>query len=185
MVRALRSALFVLTAAFLCGCQSPTDPDDTIDVDDFVEASVAPNPVVALESAEKTYRITVNDVVETHTYDWKATFDLTTLLNANAADSDLDLEFPVDLTSATFKVEQASGGIRNPPTGGETEHYESVIVNSSGNQFAAASTSQTMTIDLWYDLPSLRREALVTATLVFRDSDNRSFTKSLEIRVAP
>lgn len=173
-------------AALAVGCQSPTDPDDTISADEVVDVLVSPDPIQARESGDgKTYRIVVNEETETRAYDWKATFDLTVVLNSNAASDDLSLEFPLALTSASFKVEQASGGIRNPPTGGDSEHYESIIVQSTGNQYPAVNSFNVMTVDIWYDLPSLRREALVTATLGFKDNEGRTFTRIYEGRIAP
>jgi hypothetical protein len=187
MLRRARGVMVLLAACVTWACQSPTDHDETIDVDDFVEVAVAPNPAVAAESRGRTYRVVRgnNQPDEILEFDWKTTFTLTVTLNQNAADSDLDLAFPVTLTSATAKVEQASGGIVSPPTGGEVEHYESVIVQASSNSFPGASSSNTMTFDVWYDLPSLRREALITVSLAFRDDEGTSFTKIAEVRVAP
>lgn len=181
-----RGAVIVFTAAALCGCQSPTDPDDVIGVDEYVEATTNPDPVIAEECTDgKTYSVTVNDTTEKRLYDWKASFNITARLNDKAADKDLDLAFPVELISATFKVDQATGGIRNPPSGGEIEYSQSTIAQSTGNQFPAASTSQTMVIDLWYDLPSLRKEGLIVATLSFKDAEGRTFTRVADIRIAP
>ena len=36
-------------------------------------------------------------------------------LNSNATSEDVDLAFPVGITSATAKVQQAAGGIISPP----------------------------------------------------------------------
>ena len=35
------------------------------------------------------------------------------------------------------------------------------------------------------DLPSLRKEALVTVTMSFQDTDGQAFSKSYDVRVAP
>jgi hypothetical protein len=139
MLRLTRAPMIVFSAALLCSCQSPTDPDDTIDVDDYVEATSSPDPVIAdLCTDGKTYNVTVNDVTEKRLYDWKATFSVTVRLNDKAADKDLDLAFPVDVTAATFEVDQATGGIRNPPSGGELEYSQSTIVQSTGNRYAGS-----------------------------------------------
>jgi hypothetical protein len=82
-------------------------------------------------------------------------------------------------------VQQASGGIVSPPTGGEVEHYESVTSQVSGNQFNGANETLTMYFDVWYDLPSLKKEALVTVTLTFADENNKSFSKNVQVRVNP
>jgi hypothetical protein len=179
--------MVLLAAGLAWACQSPTDPDQTLDVDDFVDVTVTPNPATAAESHGRTYRVVRgnNQPDEILEFDWKATFTLAVTLNQNAGDKDLDLEFPIDITSATVKVQQASGGIVNPPTGGEVEHYESVIVQSSSNRFPGLDSSNTMTFDVWYDLPSLRRESLITVSLAFRDSSGKVFTKNVEVRVAP
>jgi hypothetical protein len=178
----------LLAAAALAGaCQSPTSTDtDTLDVDDFVDASVSPSPATAQASTDgKTYRVVRgnNQPDDILAYDWKTTVSVTVTLNSNAASDDVDLEFPTTILSATAKVEQASGGIVSPPTGGEAEHYESVLVSSTGNSFAAAGASQTMVFDIWYDLPSLRKEALVTFTITLKDDDGATFAKTVTTQV--
>jgi hypothetical protein len=40
-------------------------------------------------------------------------------------------------------------------------------------------------LDVWYDLPSLRREALITVTMSFQDADGKAFSKAYDVRVAP
>lgn len=169
-------------------CESPTDPDDdAYTVDDFVESTVTPNPATASTSDGKTYRVVRgnNQPDEILPYDWKSTFTVSTFLNSNATSEDIDVTFPVKLTSATIQVSQASGGIISPPTGGEVERYEWIIAASSGNQFTAINTDLAVTFDVWYDLPNLRREALLKALLTFVDDDGVSFTKTVEVLIAP
>jgi hypothetical protein len=182
------AAVLVAASVLLGGCQSPTDPDDIIGVDDFVEASVAPDPASAAESTDgKTYRVVRgnNQPDDILLFDWKTSFAVTIRLNDNANDSDLDLAFPVDITSATVKVQQATGGIISPPTGGDVEHQDYIISQTTGNRFSAASTSNSMTFDIWYDLPNLRKEAIVTVAVSLKDSESRTFTKTLDVRVSP
>lgn len=183
----VNGAAAVLAAAMMVACQSTTDPDEVLDVDDFVDVTVSPNPAQAGGADGRTYRVVRgnNQPDEILTFDWKTSFTLTVTLNQNATDGDLDLAFPVDITAATAKVQQASGGIVSPPTGSEVEHYESVLAQASSNRFAGANSSNTMTFDVWYDLPSLRREALITVSLAFRDDDGTTFTRNVEVRVAP
>ncbi len=92
----------------------------------------------------------------------------------------------VTLSSASTKVQQASGGIVNPPTGGDVEHYE-YVSSASSNKISAVGGAITQTFEVWYDLPSLRREALVTLTLNFTDdsSSPKTFTKTVNVQVAP
>jgi hypothetical protein len=42
-----------------------------------------------------------------------------------------------------------------------------------------------MTFQVWYDLPNLRREALVTVSLAFQDEDGSVFSETVEVLVAP
>jgi hypothetical protein len=172
---------------FVNGCQKPTE-DSSFDVDDFVDTSVNPNPAIADASTGKTYRVVRgnNQPDEILDYDWKTNFTVTVTLNTHATDSDgANLNFPVTLNSASVKIQQASGGIVNPPTGGETEHYESVIAQASGNEFGAVNSSISTTFDVWYDLPSLRKEALASVTFTFQDNDGTTFTKVVDVKVAP
>jgi multisubunit Na+/H+ antiporter MnhF subunit len=192
MLRVWKIGVAVMAAMaatmFMSACQSPTDPDDIIGVDDFVEASVSPDPALAAESPDgKTYRVVRgnNQPDEILAYDWKTTFITTIRLNDQANDKDLDLAFPVDITAVSVGVKQASGGIVTPPTGGEIEHSEFLVGQSSGNRFAAANTANNFMLDVWYDLPSLRREALITVTIGLKDSENRAFTKTIDVKVAP
>jgi hypothetical protein len=172
---------------FLVGCQSPTDPDETLDVDDILDLSVTPNPAVAEAATDgRTYRVVRgnNQPDEILGFDWFTSFVVTATLNSNANDDDFDLEFPVDLTSVTVAVKQASGGIVSPPSGGETEHYFHVT-EASTNRYPSANSSVNIKLDVWYDLPSLRKEALVTVSMSFQDADGQTFSKSYDVRVTP
>ena len=171
----------------LAGCQSPTDPDDTLDVDDILDLSVVPDPAIASEATDgRTYRVVRgnNQPDEILLFDWFTSFVVTATVNANANDDDIDLEFPIDLTAVSVTVQQASGGIVSPPSGGEVEHYFHVT-EASANRYASANTSVNIKLDVWYDLPSLRKEALIAVTMSFRDADGQSFVKSYDVRVAP
>ena len=186
LVRRAGLPLLVLTASLMAACQSPTE-DESIDVDDFLETSASPSPTNAESSSGRTYRVVRgnNQPDEILEFDWHTGFGLSVRLNNNAANEDLNLEFPVTLTSATLKVQQASGGIVSPPTGGEIEHYDSVTSQVSGNEFGGANQTITMYFDVWYDLPSLKKEALVTVALTFADENGKSFSKNVQVRVSP
>ena len=181
------TALLLAGCMLLAGCQSPTDPDDIIGVDDFVDASANPDPANADRSTGRTYRVVrgnnqPDDILE---YDWRSTFSVTITINDRAADEDLDLEFPLDITSATVKVQQASGGIVTPPTGSDIEHSEFTIAQTTGSRFGAVNTSNSITFDVWYDLPSLQKEALMTVTVAIKDANGKTFSKVKEVRIAP
>ena len=181
------AAVLALASVLVGGCQSPTDPDDVIGVDDFVEASASPDPASADASSGRTYRVVRgnNQPDEILEFDWKTTFTVTIRLNNTAADADLDLAFPVDITAATVKVQQATGGIVSPPTGGSIEYQDYVIAQTSGNRYASANSAHSITFDIWYDLPNLRKEALITVTIGLKDTDGRTFTKTFDVRVSP
>jgi hypothetical protein len=185
MIRIARGVTVLLAALMFGGCQSTTDPDNSVDANDVVDVAFAPDPVGANTSDGRTYRVVRgnNQPDEILQYDWRTTFAVTTTINGQA--SDADLAFPIKLTSTAVKVQQASGGVVTPPTGGETEHYESVLSNISGSEFASENTSVTMTVEAWYDLPSLKREALVTITFSFEDADGVTFTRNASVRVSP
>jgi hypothetical protein len=182
MTRSLKAVILTFAAAGLWGCQSPTDPDATLDV---IESSATPDPTAAAGPTGRTYVIQRTDRPdEVREYDWKATFTVRARLTEDANDKSITLTLPVRLSSATAKVQQASGGIVTPPTGSEVERYEYVIANATSNQLAAVNSSTELTFDVWYDLPNLRRESLITVTLLFSDDDGRTFTETVEVRVA-
>jgi hypothetical protein len=187
MTRCVRLLLVVLALPAM-GCQSPTDPDDLVQFDDAVDVRVTPDPIVAdTATGGRTYRVVRgnNQPDDILAYDWHAVFSTTLSLNDNAANDDVDVTFPIRITATTVVVKQASGGIVTAPTGGETEKYEFVISGSSGNSIAAINNSISTTFEVWYDLPSLRREAVVTVAFSFVDKDDATYTKSVDFNVAP
>ncbi|MET0167066.1 MAG: hypothetical protein ABW318_18940, partial [Vicinamibacterales bacterium] len=82
-------------------------------------------------------------------------------------------------------VKQATGGIITPPSGTETERYDYVPLSATGNQFTAVGSPLSVTFEMWYDLPSLRKECVVTLTYAFVDTDGTSFSRSVDFNVAP
>ncbi len=187
-----RSSLFPAAALPLLlligGCQSPTTSSDTLDVDDFVDATVAPGHAIAQTATDgRTYRVVRgnNQPDEVLTYDWVTSFSITLTLNSNATHKDIDVQFPVTITSVTGKVQQATGGIVSPPSSGEIERYESVLAQSSGSTIHAVDGLVTLTFQVWYDLPSLKREALINESVTFKDADGVTFVKSIDVIVDP
>ena len=134
----------------------------------------------------RSYRVTRNNEPDlVVAYQFKTSFSVTVVVNANANDSKYDLTFPITLSQASVKVNQASGGILTPPTGGDVERSEFVITQASGNKFAAAGTSVTMNFDVWYTMPSQQKEALITVTFNMADDDGKAFAKQVTINVTP
>ena len=118
-------------------------------------------------------------------YDWHAVFGTTVQLNGNATDKDLDIDFPVRITATTLVIKQATGGIITPPSGGDSEKFEFVTLSASGNQMAATNTPVNLNFEVWYDLPSLRKEAVIQVSVSFVDNDGTTFAKTADFKVAP
>ena len=190
MTRLIARARFavLLSALAAVGCQSPTDPSDTVRYDEAVDIAGVPDPISAdTQTSGRTYRIVRgnNQPDEIMPYDWHAVFSANITLNSNANDDDLDIDYPVRVVATTLTVKQATGGIVTPPTGSESEKFEFVTLSASGNQFAGINTPITLGFEVWYDLPSLRKEAIVQVAASFVDDDGTSFQKTVDIKVAP
>ena len=112
-------------------------------------------------------------------------FSASVQLNGQATDDDLDIDFPVRVTATTLTVKQASGGIITPPTGSDSEKFEFITLSASGNQFAATGTPIHLSFEVWYDLPSLRKEAVVQLAVSFVDDNGTTWAKTVDLKVAP
>jgi len=189
MLRIVRTGvLAVWAAAVLAGCQSPTEPDDTIVVDDFVEASQTPNPAEANTGDGRTYEKPQAELPSLFLpYDWKVRFGVTLLVNSTASDKDLHLKFPIEITSVNIAVQQCSSGIVIPPSG-DAIYAAHDVVSSTGNSFGSVNATNTLTLDVWYDLPNGRKEACIDVTvgLKWKNDDNLDITgnKVTRVRVA-
>ncbi len=178
----------LLSALAASGCQKPTDPTDTIRFDEAVDITSSPDPIAADDhTGGRTYRIVRgnNQPDDILAYDWHTVFAANISLNANADSDDLDIEYPVRVVATTLTIKQATGGIVTPPSGSDSEKYEFVTLSASGNQFAGINTPITLTFEAWYDLPSLRKEAIVQVAASFVDNDGSTFQKTVDIKVAP
>ena len=183
MIRSSRRAALALAGAIAglsaAGCQNPTDPGTTVNYSEALDITVDPDPIVADgATGGKLYRAVRgnNQPDEMLPYDWHAVFSSKLSLNDKATDEDLDLDFPVRITGATLTVKQATGGIITPPSGSDTEKFEYVPLTASSNQFGAINSPITLTFEVWYDLPSLRKESVMTLTYAFVDNDGTSFS---------
>ena len=189
MMRCVRVVIMLAAAAASAACQSPTSASSTLNVDDFVDAAIVPATAVATASSGKTYRVVRgnNQPDEVLPYQYTSVFTVTTSINSNATADSVALTFPVTITAASGKVEQAAGGIVTPPTGGEVEHYESVILSSSGSTISSVGGGVTMVFQVWYTLPNGNREARVTETISMKDSNTsaKTWAKDVRINIAP
>ena len=178
----------LLAAVAAAACQKPTDPSDTITYDEAIDLAATPNPISAdTDTGGKTYRVVRgnNQPDEFLAYDWHMVFSANILLNNEATNDDLNIDFPVRITATTLTVKQASGGIVTPPTGSESEKFEFITLNATGNQLPGTNQPVSLSYEVWYDLPSLRKEAVVTMAVSFIDNDGTQFQKTADFRVAP
>jgi hypothetical protein len=178
----------LLVALAVAACQKPTDPSDTVRFDEAVDITANPDPITAdNQTGGRTYRLVRgnNQPDDILAYDWHTVFSANISLNANADDDDLDIDYPVRVVATTLTIKQATGGIVTPPTGGDSEKFEFVTLSASGNQFAGINAPITLTFEAWYDLPSLRKEAVVQVAASFVDDDGSTFQKTVDIKVAP
>jgi len=178
-----RVACFVVLAGAMCACQSPT----AASTPDFIVATNTPDPAQASGPGTGKFYTIVGDATHpdrTLEYDWLTQFTLAVTLTQDATSSSANVKFPVNITSLTMKVQQASGGIVTPPTGGDVEHYE-FVTNASSNTFPSPNNTVNINFTVWYDLPSLRKEALISVSLVFTDANSATFSKTVNVRVAP
>ena len=178
----------VIGACVVAGCQKPTDPSDVIDFDEVVDVTVTPNPIQAdTQTGGRTYRVVRgnNQPDDILPYDWHTVFSATVTFNDKANDDDVDITFPVRLTATTLTVKQAVGGIITPPSGSDVEKYEFTPLSATGNQFAGVATPISLAFELWYDLPNLRKEAVVTLSFAFVDDEGVTFQKVMDVNVAP
>lgn len=187
MLRIVKSGVAVLAAMAMFGCQSPTEPDDVIVVDDFVEGSQSPDPANATVGDGRTFEKPQTDLPNLILpYDWKVKFDVILRVNATADDEDLDLVFPIEITSVGVAVHQCSNGIIVPPSG-DAIYAAHDIASSTGNTFAGINTSNTLSMDVWYDLPNGRKEACIDVTVGLKwdneDGLDLTGTKSVRIKV--
>jgi hypothetical protein len=188
MFRILKSGILVLGAAVaLSGCQSPTEPDDVIVVDVFVEASQTPNPAEAGPGDGRTFEKPQAELPSLILpYDWKVRFGVQLLVNGTATDKDLHLKFPIDITSVNIAVQQCSSGIVIPPSG-DAIYATHDVAGSTGSSFSGVNSTNTLTLDVWYDLPNGRKEACIDVNvgLKWKNDDNLEITgaKTLRVRV--
>jgi hypothetical protein len=106
----------------------------SFNVDSFVDTTVSPNPTTAVTNTDgRTYRVVRgnNQPDDILPFQFVTTYNVVLTFNANATNSTNNIKFPVTITSATAKIEQASGGIVTTPSSGDVEHYDSVIVSST------------------------------------------------------
>jgi hypothetical protein len=175
MKRVVLTLLPLLAAALLGGCSSPTSSSPTFDV----TLTANPTPANATGPTGVQYKVTNADsTVSYYEYDWRTTFTVTIKENAGMA---------LDITQLNATVQQATGGIVIPPSGGEQIYYK--FTSSAAINHINANGTADVGFDVFYDLPNGGREALITVSFTFKytDSDSNEYTysKTLDVKVAP
>jgi hypothetical protein len=170
MRRAVKIPL-VLAAAWLGACSSPTSSTPTLDV----TLTPTPDPAVADGPTGVQYKVANADgTVSYYDYDYRASFTVTIQENAGMA---------LDVTALNAVVQQATGGIVIPPSGGDQVYYK--FTSSAPTNHINAKGSASVGFDVWYDLPSGGKEALVTVSFSFQDSDGITYSKTAQEKIAP
>lgn len=172
MRRPAGAALLFLVATALGGaCSAPTAPTTL-----SVTLTSNPAPASAVASTGVTYTV-VGDATHpdrTVTYPWKTSFTVSIQETGGTAE---------DITAVNLTVHQASGGIVIAPSGGAVEHYQ-FNSSASGNHINAKG-SASVGFDVWYDLPNMGREALISVSFSFKDANNNTYSQSIDVKVAP
>jgi hypothetical protein len=170
MRRAVKTLLPLLVAAWLPACSSPTAATTLA-----VTLTGAPDPTTAVASQGVTYTVTNPDnTVTTFEYPWKTSLTVNMQETGGTA---------LSITAVDLKVQQASGGIVITPSGGDKEYFR-FNSSASGNSLAAHGTA-SISFDVWYKLPNLGKEALITVGLSFADANSNTYSKAVQVKVAP
>jgi hypothetical protein len=171
MKRAIPTFLSLVVAACLPACSSPTSSTKTLDV----TLTANPDPATASGPTGVQYKVTNADsTVSYYDYDYRTSFTVTIQENAGTA---------LDITAIDLKVQQATGGIVITPSGGDQIYFK--FNSSAVTNRINAKGSADIGFDAWYDLPNGGREALVTIGLSLKDDDDNTYSKTLQVKVAP
>ena len=162
----------LLAAAFaLAACQeTPLAPTDETP-QDAVEIFTVPEPVYAVPSTGVTF-MHGDDVRD---YAFLASFDL--ILRANP-----DNGFAISVASDSLVLQQIlTSPVEGPGGGVDRERYQ----HQSRDAGAALGPGGEISrgFDVWYTLPSGRRETIITVTLDFVDDRGVEFTRTHQVRV--
>ena len=171
MRRAVPTFLSLVVAACLPACSSPTSSVADLDV----TLTANPDPATASGPTGVQYKVTNADsTVSYYDYDYRTSFTVTIKENAGTA---------LDITAIDLKVQQATGGIVITPSGGDQIYFK--FNSSAVTNRINANGSADVGFDSWYDLPNGGREALVTVGFTFKDDDDNTYSKTMQVKVAP
>jgi hypothetical protein len=155
-------------------CQVPTDPDDVDDIE--IELTASPTEATASPSTGVTYLKEKGTDSKPDVYD---VYDWVTSFSVNIVNQE---SLGATITAVNVTARQASGGIIVPPSGGDVE-FSRFSVQASGNRVEANGGTSSVGVKVWYDLPLGLPEALITVAVSFKDDDDVTFTKTIDVRV--
>jgi hypothetical protein len=171
MRRAVLTFSSILAAAWLPACSAPTSSSPTLEV----TLSSNPDPASASGPTGVQYKVTnADDSVTLYEYDYRTSFTVTVQETGGMA---------LDVTALNLTVQQATGGIVITPSGGDQVYFK--FNSSAATNHINANGSATVGFDVWYDLPSGGREALITVGFTFQDDDDNTYSDTLQVKVAP
>jgi hypothetical protein len=166
---ATRSTLLLL-ALLLPACSAPT-ASTTLSVN----LTGSPDPTTATPSQGVTYTITNPDsTTTTKEYQYQTSFSVTLQETGGTQ---------LNITALNLVVQQASGGIVITPSGGDKEYYR--FNSSAPTNVLDAHGTISIGFQVWYSLPSGGKEALITVTFGFTDNNSNSYSKTVQVKVAP
>jgi len=171
MRRAAPAVLLLAAAASLPACNAPTSSSPTLEV----TITSNPDPATASGPTGLQYKVTnADDSLSYYEYDYRTSFTLTVQETGGMA---------LDVTALNLTVQQATGGIVITPSGGDQVYFK--FNSAAPTNHINANGSASVGFDVWYDLPSGGREALITVGFSFQDDDDNTYSATAQVKVAP
>ena len=171
MRRAAPAVLLLAGAALLPACSAPTSSSPTLEV----TITSNPDPATASGPTGLQYKLTnADDSLSYYEYDYRTSFTLTVQETGGMA---------LDVTALNLTVQQATGGIVITPSGGDQVYFK--FNSAAPTNHINANGSASVGFDVWYDLPSGGREALITVGFSFQDDDDNTYSATAQVKVAP
>jgi len=171
MRRVLSTLLALAAVACLPACNAPTSATPTLQV----TLTATPDPAIASGPTGVQYKVTNADGTSSfYEYDYATSFIVTIQETGGMA---------LDITQLNLTVQQATGGIVIPPSGGDQVYYK--FNSTAATNHINAKGTATVEFDVWYHLPSGGKEALATVAFTFQDSSKNTYSDTFGEKVAP
>jgi hypothetical protein len=169
-----RAVPILLSLGLVLGLPACSAPTSSSSID--VTLTYDPDPASASgPGTGVTYKVTnSDDTTSYYEYDWRTTFSVHIQETGGKA---------LDITQLNITVQQATGGIVIPPSGGDQIYYK--FNSSAATNHVNAKGSADVGFDVWYDNPNGNKEALITVGLNFEDEDSIGYSETVKVKVAP